>query len=441
LDTVLLVNGNITEMIYNSIVTNMHPFSIPSPKKLDRDPHLFMGFLTLVVAIMYVLTLISYPEVRSPGTLILFTVLILIHLILHWLLEQIIARSKLLMWYVLVQGGLAFTIALLSGNTGMVFPLFMGLIGEGVGLLGITRWGILAVVYYLLLSFVNFIQFLGLESAKWWLLTSLPLVVFVAIYVRLYTRQMEARLQAQALLEKLETANHQLSEYSAQVEDLTIAGERQRMARELHDTLLQGLAGMILQLEAVDAHLGSNHHGRARTIVRETMERARSTLADSRRAIDDLRSGGHLGLGDAARQEADHFIAATGIPCEVCFSLPVSLPASVSETAIRAISEGLTNIARHARAKNATLRIIASEEQKELVVEINDDGIGFDSNSIETGHYGLLGMRERVRLAGGTLQIHSQATTGTRLDIRFPLQEDAQQVALAAGDTPGGQGK
>ena len=81
------------------------------------------------------------------------------------------------------------------------------------------------------------------------------------------------------LLAELETANRQLTEYAARVEDLTIAAERQRMARELHDTLSQGLAGLILQLEAADAHLAANRPERARGILEQSMEKARGTPA------------------------------------------------------------------------------------------------------------------------------------------------------------------
>jgi NarL family two-component system sensor histidine kinase YdfH len=404
---------------------NTNPSSISSPQKLDRDPHLFMGFLTLVVAVMYVLTLISYPDVRKTGTLILFTVLINIHLVLHWLLEKITARPRLVVWYIVAQGALAFTIALLSSNTGMIFALFMGLIGEAVGLLGITRWGILAAAYYLLLSFVNFIQFLGLESAKWWALGTLPIVFSIVIYVRLYIRQMEARTQAQALLADLEAANRQLTEYAARVEDLTIASERQRMARELHDTLSQGLAGLILQLEAVDAHLASNRAERARGILQQAMEKARGTLAEARQAIDDLRQPAERDLAEAIRQEAARFTDATGIPCEPQVEVTAYVPELVAETAIRAISEGLTNVARHARAKNVTLRLAAT--RAELTVEVCDDGIGFDPEAVEAGHYGLLGMRERVRLTGGRLEITSEAGKGTQIVIRFPLEKHADE--------------
>jgi NarL family two-component system sensor histidine kinase YdfH len=99
------------------------------------------------------------------------------------------------------------------------------------------------------------------------------------------------------------------------------------------------------------------------------------------------------------------------------------IPALVADTAVRAISEGLTNIARHARAKNVKMRIATLVASKELEMEIVDDGSGFDPASIEAGHYGLLGMRERVRMAGGRIDVRSEPGKGTRIVIRFPLED------------------
>jgi signal transduction histidine kinase len=115
--------------------------------------------------------------------------------------------------------------------------------------------------------------------------------------------------------------------------------------------------------------------------------------------------------------------------------LKTAIPEGVAETAIRAISEGLTNIARHARAKNVTLRL--SEVGEELEIELRDDGSGFDPQAVQPGHYGLLGMRERVRLAGGRLEIQSDAGKGTCILIRFPLGNAAQ----TAGDTAGSKAR
>jgi len=138
---------------------------------------------------------------------------------------------------------------------------------------------------------------------------------------------------------KLEAANRQLSEYAARVEDLTIAAERQRMARELHDTLSQGLAGLILQLEAVDAHLSHNHPEKAHAIISDAMLQARATLADARRAIDDLRQTTQDDFETSLRLEISRFTDATGIPCIFHADATPPLPDPVKETIIRAVAE------------------------------------------------------------------------------------------------------
>ncbi len=383
----------------------------------------FFLILTLALAFVYFQSLFSNATLREPIRLILFTILMIFHISLHWSSLRLQDWNQVAI-YIAVQSALAFAVVYLGANIGPLLAVYMGLIGETIGLLREKpRWMILSVVVLLAFSWLNYILLSGQKEWYFWPLVVLPMTFFVAVYVILYSRQAKARQQAQALLEDLEVANRQLREYAAQVEDLTIASERQRIARELHDTLSQGLAGLILQLEAVDAHLAGNRPERARTIIRETMERARFALAEARRAIDDLRSTGTLELGEATRREAERFIAATGIPCVVDISLPAALPDPVTEAAIRAVTEGLTNIARHAQAKKAKLQITFLEQQNELEIAISDDGIGFNPEDIEAGHYGLLGMRERVRLAGGKLEVHSEMSKGTQLVIRFPLEK------------------
>ena len=178
------------------------------------------------------------------------------------------------------------------------------------------------------LSLLNYILQVSRTEWYWWFLAMLPMTFFVVVYVVLYSRQAEARMQAQRLLRDLEGANRQLTEYAARVEDLTIAAERQRMARELHDTLSQGLAGLILQLEAADAHLAANHPERARSILEQSMEKARGTLREARQAIDDLRQPAGRDLAEAAAQEAERFTLATGIACEPSIELSSRDPRS-----------------------------------------------------------------------------------------------------------------
>jgi NarL family two-component system sensor histidine kinase YdfH len=253
----------------------------------------------------------------------------------------------------------------------------------------------------------------------------LPMTLFVVVYVVLYSRQAQARAHAQALLGELETAHRQLSEYAARVQDLTLANERQRMARELHDTLAQGLAGLILQLEAANTHLANGNTDRARTILQQAMSRARVTLGDARRAIDDLRAGQTTSrdLAEALREQVAHFADATGIPCQLDMSLPPAVPDAAREHALRTVTEGLTNIARHARARHASVSVRGADGK--VIVELHDDGCGFDPAIIPSGHYGLLGLRERARLACGTLEISSAPGEGTTLKLLLPLGDQS----------------
>ena len=150
--------------------------------------------------------------------------------------------------YLALQGGLALIIAIMSPVYMIGFGLYAALIGQAVGILrNNIKTTAAAVVMFLTLSAISVAYAEGFRSILTWGIIALPTTIFVVIYVVLYTRQSEARARAQKLLVELEAANRQ-------IEALTLAAERQRMARELHDTLAQGLAGLILQLEAADSH-------------------------------------------------------------------------------------------------------------------------------------------------------------------------------------------
>jgi NarL family two-component system sensor histidine kinase YdfH len=207
---------------------------------------------------------------------------------------------------------------------------------------------------------------------------------------------------------------------------LTLTTERQRMARELHDTLAQGLAGLILQLEAADSHINNQNHQKAQAIIQQAMSRARMALADARRAIRDLRENPSTptDLNDAIQEEIERFQASTGIPCKANICQPPSLSPQLAENIIRAISEGLSNIARHAEASEANLSMRCDDTM--IMIEIGDNGIGFDPQKAigRSGHYGLVGLRERARLYGGSLTIDSQPSLGSTLKIQLPLKNE-----------------
>jgi len=404
------------------------------PRSDARYERPFFIFLTLILIAMYVASIMGNPSLQAPLSLTIFTILMLVHLALHWSIFGIYNSPRWHLIYLILQGLLALPITYISGNIGMIFSLYLALIGESMGLLRDKKLStVLMIGYYVLLTTLSYGLLNGWEGIPWALLSILPMILFVMIYVGLYNRQAKAREQAQTLAIELEKANQQLTEYAARVEDLTIVNERQRMARELHDTLSQGLAGLILQLEAADAHLAHNRTDKVQSIIGNAMVQARSTLADARRAIDDLRQSSLDDLESALRLEISRFTNATGIPILFHADLTPPLPGPVKETLIRAVAEALTNIANHAQAQNVAVDVRMKD--KSLSVTIQDDGVGFDVSAIPFGHYGLLGIRERVRLANGSFEIRNES--GTTLKIEIPMH--AEQSASAVASSPKGE--
>jgi two-component system, NarL family, sensor histidine kinase YdfH len=381
----------------------------------------FMLFLTFVFAFIYIWTVASLPRMREPLLLTVFTVLFNIHLGLHWFLIWWMKKKWNLWLYLGIQTAIVFILSSLAAAIGPMLGLYLGLVGVSVGMLGSVRRIAAGVLGVLAVSAVNYYWITRGTGLAWWALAVVPMTVFVIIYVLLYSRQAAAREKAQRLLTELGAVNRRLTEYADRIEDLTLANERQRMARELHDTLAQGLAGLVLQLEAADSHLDGGRPDRAQAIVRQAMTRARAALAESRRAIDGLRRQLPDDLTEAIPAEVEHFISATGVPCPLEISLPESLPEPTQELVFRTVAESLTNIARHAQARHARVSIRSNGDA--LEIEIGDDGIGFDPvrDPERMGHYGLTGLRERARQAGGTLEMESGAGRGSTLKMRIPL--------------------
>jgi len=408
-------------LVYN--LEAMQSKSSPEISKVERDPLFFTWLMTLVFGIVYYWTLVENPAIRQPTQLIIFTTLMIVHVALHWLIGMVMGKPKAIFWYIILQGALVFTICWMGQQLPLIFALYLAILGLAVGMLGVSRQVLLASIYYLLLAFINFQHLEDSAMAGKEFLSLAPLILFSLAFVIFYRRQANARQQAQALATKLETTNRQLAEYAVQVEELTLAAERQRMARELHDTLSQGVAGLVLQLEAVKAHLEVGRGERALAIIDQSLVRARSALADSRAAIDDLRAF-PASLPEAMRAKIERFIQATGLPCELRLVLKNTVPPpQTSDHLLSVLNEALANVTRHAQASHVRVRLEAINNHLEL--EIWDDGRGFDPEIVTgVGHYGLLGMRERARLVGGILEIESRTGQGTRIRLIVPIPQE-----------------
>ena len=385
----------------------------------------FFWFLILVLILLYGISINSSPELREPARFIPYTTLYFIHIALHWYMPYLVTQRNRLILYLVVQIFLAFLLIFISQEPGVVIGLYMALAGETIGILEDWRRSLVAMVGYLALMGMTYGLIWGWDDLPGWLGSVLIILLFVLIYVLLFLRQLNARGESQKLLAELQTAHAQLAQYAQEVETLTLEAERQRMARELHDTLAQGLAGLVLQLEALEASLERDNTEQAEQIAGQAKDRARTTLADARRAIDNLRTT-EATTTEAIGREVERFMAATGIPCTVTAPSALNVSAQDGEHVVRCVSEGLANVARHAQASQVWLNI--GEENGRLHIQIRDNGQGFDADgSTPSGHYGLLGLRERARLANGDLTIESQPGTGTTLSMTIPIQANSEK--------------
>ncbi|BCL78824.1 sensor histidine kinase YdfH [Ktedonobacteria bacterium brp13] len=369
-------------------------------------------------------------EQITPQVFLLFTLLMLLHFSLYGISSF---RSTASAWfrvvYFAIQALLIVLISVVAHRFTVTLGLYLALVGEIASLLLELRMVLPVGAACLLLFSLNLHLLYGGESVP--ILSPHPVPFYMALVyvlpafvlvVGYALQQARARAQTQRLLQELEQAHRQLADDAVRLEDLTRAAERQRMARELHDTLAQGLAGLTLQLEAVKAHLVAGREGRALEIVIQAIGRARTSLATARSAIDDLRISTMTptDLQHALEEETFRFTAATGIPCTTQFSSLSPVSEACSASILRSVAEGLLNIARHAQASQVW--VCVDQHDQELAIEVRDNGRGFDPSAVaQQGHYGLLGLRERARLLDGQFALLTAPGEGTTLRFLLPV--------------------
>jgi signal transduction histidine kinase len=201
--------------------------------------------------------------------------------------------------------------------------------------------------------------------------------------------------------------------------------ERNRIARELHDTLLQGFGGITLQLQTV-AHLLTTAPAKAAERLDRVLRLADTTLVEARQMIWDLRAPEleYQDLSEALANAARDAIV--DAPIELQFTVRGQerrLPPLVESTALRVGREATTNAARHARPSRIEIELAYGTQQLDL--RVADDGAGFrldgEGDRRLNGHWGIAGMRERASRAGGSVEIISTTGGGTTVSLQLPI--------------------
>ena len=251
------------------------------------------------------------------------------------------------------------------------------------------------------------------------------------------------QVEKERLLQAVAQQRSQLRTLAAKLTDVQ-EDERQRLARELHDEMGQALTAIRMNLAAVDKALAATASARTRERLAEAAQLTDETLEQIRELALDLRPAmlDDLGLLPALRWYVNRFAKRTETTVDFAasgFAEQLRLSPLLETALYRILQEALTNVARHAAASHVQLHLrldaptastataTANAKSPEVVAAIQDNGCGFDPEAAlgqpnRAGGVGLLGMRERVTLLGGTWQLDSAPGAGTQIQIRIPLE-------------------
>ena len=276
-----------------------------------------------------------------------------------------------------------------------------------------------------------------------WALIACVDVVMVGLFTMLGQKTEEQNQVRKGMIAELAQANQRLEDMMAentglqaqllvQAREAGAGDERQRLAREIHDTLAQGLTGIITQLE-VAQQTGSDAERERR--ITNANQLARDSLAEARRSVQALRPQAleDSRLPEALAGEVARWSATSGVTAAMETTGEVRpLHPEVEVTLLRVAQEALANVARHAQASRAGVTL--SYMGDVITLDVRDDGAGFASPATSTGGgFGLIAMRQRVQRLAGQLEVESEPGAGTAISASVPA------IPLAAGQLAPGQ--
>ena len=312
-----------------------------------------------------------------------------------------------------------------------VFPMLFFVLSPIAMMIFPQRTGMLWIGIFTLVTAVIFFAFMPPLDAFMIILPYAAGYWFFGAFARALATAEDARRESQRLLNELQTAHRQLQEYAARIEELAVSEERNRLSREMHDTLGHRLTVSAVQLEGAQRLIPRDPE-RAAGMVETVREQVREALSELRSAVATLREPleTDLPITTALQRLASSFDRATELT--VHSDIPVELPrlSTAQRMALyRAAQEALTNVQRHAQAQQVWLQLETKQNCVALIV--SDDGIGFPTETKEAA-FGLHGMRERAAHLDGELHLDTREGGGARVQFILPLIEESDDD----GDDP-----
>ncbi len=268
--------------------------------------------------------------------------------------------------------------------------------------------------------------------------TLVPAFLFAFAFTALLRHEFVQRARAEALVRELEETQTQLRAYADEVEELAVTRERNRLAREIHDTLGHYLTILAVQLETAlkleergDPHL-HKELAEARRMASECLTEVRRSVAALRPADPTAHSFAEA-LGQLAA-EFEAVLPDTDVVLDI--EGPVqALPTELRVALYRCVQEALTNVRKHAHATKVLVRVRVNERRAELTVL--DNGIGESASADgHTAGFGLLGMRERIALLNGTVTAHAEPNQGWRVEVSLPVPGGSEDGSGQSDERP-----
>ena len=391
---------------------------------IDR---IYQGVFYLAAGLIYAAvsmrTFLLYRDTpvlgQVMGLLALFLIL--------FLAELVLARRESLWFYIYLLLQIILVSLLIYGpefDEYDYFSLLFAVLGMQMMQRMSIKTGIPWFLLFLSLIGYKFIRFEGPMEGLTRLLLFGSIIVFLASYSSAIRRAQQAASHSQSLMQELQEANQQLEQYADTQKRLGIVRERQRLARELHDSVTQTIFSMTLTTQSALLLVDKDPQQLGTQLLRMN-QLSHSAMVEMHTLISQLRpeqvTGG--GLVASLRQ----LVSGQHLPEGLSVTLDVDgdqeIPPLEAQGLFRIAQEALNNVVKHANAKNASLHL---HMEKPIWIAITDDGQGFDTQqALEGGHIWLAGMRERAEEIGWDLIIHSTPGEGThiRVEKKHPIEE------------------
>ncbi len=343
--------------------------------------------------------------------------------------EEILQKNRLpVEFYLAIQTTLIVSLLALPPHHKYIVILFFVLSAISTALRP-GKKGYLWIALFTLITAVFFFFTMGLENT----LYNLPIYaggcLFFGAFSASAAKADVARKESQILLEDLTAAHLKLQSYAAQAEELAVAEERNRLAREMHDTLGHRLTVAIIQLEGAE-RLVDEEPARARRMLVTVGEQMRAAFSELRQALATLREPlqADLSIANALKSLGTNFQKATDIEVKMAFAHNIpELPNEYRVAIYRAAQEALTNAQRHAEAEHIHISLLLNKKDKTLDLLVKDDGIGFPEKANKIG-FGLRGIQERATQLDGKVRLEENPDGGAQICLCLPLPQNKTNV-------------